>query len=43
MPTIAGSLDTPLPPTAPNLARLILDRVAETPEKLAFGTPGTDG
>ncbi len=43
MPTTAGSLNTPLPPTAPNLARLILDRVAATPDKPAFGSPSSGG
>jgi long-chain acyl-CoA synthetase len=42
MTQMSGSLDTPLPPTAPNLSRLILDRVAASPDKPAFGSP-TDG
>jgi len=40
MPTIAGSLDTPLPPHADTLSRAILDRVAATPDKSAFLSPG---
>jgi long-chain acyl-CoA synthetase len=40
MPTTAGSLNTPLPPTAPNLSRLILDRVTATPDRSAFVSPG---
>ncbi|MCU0300698.1 MAG: long-chain fatty acid--CoA ligase [Candidatus Nanopelagicales bacterium] len=42
MTQIAGSLDTPLPPSAANLSRLILDRVAATPDRPAFASP-TDG
>ncbi|MCU0283299.1 MAG: long-chain fatty acid--CoA ligase [Candidatus Nanopelagicales bacterium] len=42
MTQMSGSLDTPLPPTAPNLSRLILDRVAASPDRPAFGSP-TDG
>jgi len=42
MATIAGSLSTPLPPHADTLARSILDRVAATPDKLAFLSPGPD-
>ena len=40
---ISGSLDTPLPPHAPNLARAILDRVAATPNRPAFRSPRPDG
>jgi long-chain acyl-CoA synthetase len=40
MPTISGSLDTPLPPHADTVARAILDRVAATPDHLAFVSPG---
>ena len=39
MPKTSGSLATPLPPTAPNLSRLILDRVAASPDRPAFGSP----
>ncbi len=42
MATIAGSLDTKLPPHAENLGRAILDRIAATPDKLAFMGPGPD-
>ena len=42
MATTAGSLSTPLPPHADTLARSILDRVAATPDKLAFLSPGPD-
>jgi long-chain acyl-CoA synthetase len=40
MATTAGSLSTPLPPHADTLSRSILDRVAATPDKLAFLSPG---
>jgi long-chain acyl-CoA synthetase len=40
MPTTAGSLSTPLPPHPETLSRSILDRVAVTPDKLAFTSPG---
>ena len=40
MATTAGSLSTPLPPHADNLGRAILDRVAATPDKRAFMSPG---
>jgi long-chain acyl-CoA synthetase len=43
MPTIAGSLSTPLPPAAPTLARSILDRVAATPDRPAWRYPKADG
>jgi long-chain acyl-CoA synthetase len=43
MPKTAGSLNTPLPPAAPNLSRAILDRVAATPDRPAFGSPATGG
>ena len=42
MATTAGSLNTPLPPHAENLGRAILDRIAATPDKLAFMGPGPD-
>jgi long-chain acyl-CoA synthetase len=42
MPTIAGSLETPLPAHPDTLAEAILKRVAATPEKLAFISPGPD-
>ena len=40
---VSGSLNTPLPPAAPHLARAILDRVAATPERPAFRSPRPDG
>ena len=40
---ISGSLDAPLPPSAPTLSQLILDRVARTPDAPAFGSPKSDG
>ncbi len=40
MPTISGSLDTPLPPHPDTVGRAILDRVAATPDKPAFLSPG---
>ncbi len=40
---ISGSLDAPLPPSAPTLSQLILDRVARTPDAPAFGSPNPDG
>ncbi len=43
MATIVGSLDTPLPAHAPNLAQSILDRVAATPDRRAFRYPRPDG
>ncbi len=43
MPKTAGSLNTPLPPAPPNLSRAILDRVAATPNRPAFGSPKSDG
>jgi long-chain acyl-CoA synthetase len=43
MPKTSGSLNTPLPPTAPNLSRLILDRVTRTPDSPAFASPKSDG
>ncbi len=42
MSTLAGSLDSPLPPHADNLGRSILDRIAATPDKVAFMSPGPD-
>ncbi len=42
MPTTSGSLSTPLPPHADTLARAILDRVAASPDELAFISPGAD-
>ncbi len=42
MATTAGSLSTSLPPHADTLSRSILDRVAATPDKLAFTSPGSD-
>ena len=42
MATTAGSLSTPLPPHADTPRRAILDRVAATPDKLAFTSPGPD-
>jgi long-chain acyl-CoA synthetase len=43
MPQIAGSLATPLPPHALTLAHSILDRVAATPDRLAYRYPTPDG
>jgi long-chain acyl-CoA synthetase len=43
MPQIAGSLATPLPRHAPTLAHSILDRVAATPDRLAYRYPTPDG
>ncbi len=43
MPQIAGSLATPLPRHAPTLAQSILDRVAATPDRLAYRYPTPDG
>ena len=40
MATTAGSLSTPLPAHADNLARAILDRVAATPDKRGLHVPG---
>jgi long-chain acyl-CoA synthetase len=40
---ISGSLDATLPPSAPTLSQLILDRVATTPDNPAFGSPNPDG
>ncbi len=40
---ISGSLDAPLPPSAPTLSQLILDRVASTPDDPALGSPNPDG
>ena len=40
MPTLSGSLDTPLPKHADTVAQAILDRVAATPDALAFASPG---
>ena len=42
MATTAGSLNATLPPHAENLGRGILDRLAATPDKLAFMGPGPD-
>ena len=42
MPTISGSLDAQLPPYPDNLGRLILNRVAETPDWPALISPGAD-
>jgi long-chain acyl-CoA synthetase len=42
MPQIQGSLETPLPPHADNLARTILDRIAATPDRAAFRSPNPD-
>ena len=42
MAQITGSLDTPLPPHPPHLARAIADRVAATPDRVAFTAPGPD-
>jgi long-chain acyl-CoA synthetase len=43
MTQISGSLDTPLPATAPTLPRLILDRIARTPDGAAFAAPRPHG
>ena len=43
MPQIQGSLETPLPPHADNLARTVLDRIATTPDNPAFRSPKEDG
>ena len=43
MPQIQGSLETPLPPHADNLARTVLDRIAATPDNPAFRSPKEDG
>jgi long-chain acyl-CoA synthetase len=43
MAQIAGSLDTPIPAHAPTLAHAILDRVAATPDRLAYRYPTPDG
>jgi long-chain acyl-CoA synthetase len=43
MAQIAGSLSTPIPAHAPNLARSILDRLAATPNRSAFQSPRPDG
>jgi long-chain acyl-CoA synthetase len=43
MAQIAGSLDTPIPAHAPTLAHSILDRVAATPDRLAYRYPTPDG
>ncbi|MCU0282555.1 MAG: long-chain fatty acid--CoA ligase [Candidatus Nanopelagicales bacterium] len=40
---ISGSLDAALPPSAPTLSQLILDRIAGTPDNPAFGSPNPDG
>lgn len=40
---ISGSLDADLPASAPTLSRLILDRVARTPDRPAFAAPNEDG
>jgi long-chain acyl-CoA synthetase len=40
MPTLSGSLDHPLPKHSDNVAQAILDRVAATPNKPAFTSPG---
>jgi long-chain acyl-CoA synthetase len=40
---ISGSLDAELPASAPTLSRLILDRVARTPDRPAFASPNDDG
>ncbi len=40
MATTAGSLNATLPPHAENLGRAILDRVAASPDKRAFVSPG---
>jgi long-chain acyl-CoA synthetase len=42
MPTIAGSLETPLPAHPDTLADAILKRVSATPDSLAFISPGPD-
>ncbi len=42
MATTAGSLEATLPPHAENLGRAILDRLAATPNKVAFMGPGSD-
>ena len=42
MAQTAGSLTTPLPPGADTLTRAILDRVAATPDRPAFRSPGAD-
>ena len=42
MPTTSGSLSTPIPPHADTLSRSILDRLAATPDKQAFLSPGRD-
>jgi long-chain acyl-CoA synthetase len=40
MPTLSGSLDTPLPPHPDTVAQAIQERVAATPDNLAFVAPG---
>ena len=40
---VSGSLDAELPPSAPTLSQLILDRVASTPDNPAFGSPSAEG
>jgi long-chain acyl-CoA synthetase len=40
---ISGDLAAKLPPSAPTLAHSILNRVAETPDAPAFGSPVADG
>ena len=43
MPQIAGSLDTVLPPVPDNVGRMILDRIAATPDAPAYRAPNADG
>ncbi|MCU0300699.1 MAG: AMP-dependent synthetase/ligase [Candidatus Nanopelagicales bacterium] len=40
MPSISGSLETQLPPHADTVAKAIQNRVAATPDALAFASPG---
>jgi long-chain acyl-CoA synthetase len=40
---VSGSLDAPLPPSAPTLSQVILDRIAATPDGPAFASPSPDG
>ncbi|MGB7982895.1 MAG: long-chain fatty acid--CoA ligase [Candidatus Nanopelagicales bacterium] len=40
MPTTSGSLSMPIPAYAETLSRSILDRIAATPDKAAFRSPG---
>ncbi|MDQ1248553.1 MAG: long-chain acyl-CoA synthetase [Actinomycetota bacterium] len=40
---ISGDLAAKLPQSAPTLSHSILNRVAETPDAPAFGSPQSDG